>query len=260
MALSRARDSGGSGLQTRSTVSDQSFFTILGGMATRNVRHVPRALLKNWAWMAALSVLWLVLMTYGLPVIGSVLVFLTAAYATFVGKALYLSIVHSTVIPRLAQIRRSGIGEVAGKYKQTLGVTGRAFSLLGGKESLRVLLLFGGAGIAFSNLVTRNNATDKYFICVLAAGWLLDTLSLGAGSMPIRLFQAGYRDVAKRSASFELVYAAFASFAVGLALGFVPGLFGRSYWDYKGYILGAVCIAGSLVLGSVGSRNAKRQA
>jgi hypothetical protein len=221
-------------------------------MVIRNIRHIPKALAKNWIWMAALAVLWFVLMTYGLPLIGPLLSFVTAAYSTAVGKALYLNVIHSTVIPRVQQIREHGLDEVAEKYQQTFGVTRRAFSLLGWKESLRTLLLFGGAGLAFSNLLTRNNASDKYFICILGALWLLDTLSLGLGSMPVRLFQAGYRDIAKRSPTLEAVYAAFACFAVGLALGFVPGMFDRSYWDYKGYLIGAVLMAASYGLALAG--------
>jgi hypothetical protein len=230
-------------------------------MVRRNLANIPQTVARNWVWATALSLLWVLLMTTDVPVIGSLLGFLTAAYTNFLSKGLYLVVVNSTVIPRVMEVRRSGAAELTAKYFKVLGVIRQAFVLLGPIGSLRTALLFGGAGVALSNLLTRNNSSNKYFICVMVAAWLFDALALGAGSMPVRLFRAAYRDIAKRSATFETVYASVACLAAGLAFGFVPGMLpNRGFWDYKGYIIGAILMALGVALGSAGGRFRRGQA
>lgn len=261
MASPTAREPG-MGLPGMGSVSqglDQTFISTVTGILSRNVKNLPRFLPRNFIWVGVLAGLWLLLHSYPthkLPAVGSLLVFLTAAYNNFIAKALYIGAVNTVIIPRIAQARELGIGKVFGAYARLAGPVTRAFGLLGMK-AIQVGLMSLGAGIAISNALTRNNATDKYFICVLSAFWLLDALTQGAGSMPVRLFRAAYRDITKRAPTYELIYASFTAAAVGLLLGFLPGMIGsRSYWDYKGYIIGAVVMGLGFAAGFAGGKDA----
>lgn len=243
-----------------SQLPEQGLAGLLKGLVSRNVRHLPRFILKNGLWIAALSALWVLLHSYPthrLPGIGSLLVFITAAYNNFVAKALYIGVVNTAVLPAIKKVREDGAKELAERYSRTARATLRAFALLGPLGAVRTLLLYGGIGLVLSNALTRNNATDKYLICILTAYWLFDAMSQGMGNMVIRVFRAGYRDLFRQGATLETVYAALASTSVGLLLGFVPGNIGsRSYWDYKGYLIGALCIAASLAIGLAGGKDA----
>jgi hypothetical protein len=225
---------------------------MLSGIVQRNLRNLPRFLISNGLWIAALSALWLWLHTQRfLPAIGGLLVFLTAAYNNWIAKALYINIVHSVIIP---MVRGRGDKEpLSERYARTQAAVMKAFGLLG-KSAPQVFLLYMGIGLVISNVLTRNNKSDKYLICLMFAFAIFDALSRGARHPWIQLFQAGYKDATGQSPTLDLTYAAMGSFAVGLVLSFIPGLMSNNFWDYKGYILGAIVIGLSLAAGAVGQK------
>lgn len=237
-------------------IAQEKLWSLLTGILTRNIKNLPKYLKKNWVWLLPLAVLWLVL--WIIPMMTrftfpktidsliSLLIFLTAGYNNFLGKALYIGIINSTIIPVFKELKTNGIMSLWGRYKQTTGLIMRSYKTLG-RKGIVILLIFAGIGFAFSNLITRNNKIDKYLICLMVGTALFNSLSNGVRDMTIRVVSSAY-SLAMRLAgqsnvtTFKYLYAIISAFSLGTVLSFIPGEFSRNYYDYTGYIAGIICI------------------
>ena len=249
------------------SIAEDHFFKLLTGIIGRNIRNLPDYLKKNLVWLGPLLIVWLVLwvnprqMPLGLNLIlgaiqnspfAGLIIFLTATYNGAIAKAFYIGIVSGTLIPIVKQLKQGQWPQLISKYRQVISIIKQAMSFRQ-KETLPNLLLFGGAGLAFSNLLTRNNGIDKYFICLLLSFSIFHALSRGTRDMVVRLFSAGYSGILSlfgksKRPSLKLIYLALSGFALGTSLNFIPGFFKQNWTEPHGYIFGGILMAAGVVL------------
>ncbi len=250
----------------------QGFFTLLTGIVLANFKALPQRLKKDIYWLGPLVLLWLILwpikvmtmlrMPQALNSIVMTLIFLTATYNGFIGKAAFITIMSRTIIPTIKRIKAGELAQIKERY-------GRTFTLIknvikrGRHVAPKIILISGGFGLIASNILTRNNKIDKYLVCLLAAVALVDDLSKGTGSPVVRLVSTGLRDLPLLAGknlkiSMQSTYISIAGFALGLALAFVPGLFAQSYNSPVGFVAGLIILAAGLVLHFTGGKHARK--
>jgi hypothetical protein len=254
-------------------ITRQSFFGLLIGIVKSNLQLLPRRLMKDAIWLAPLAVIWLVIwpLTFNnlmyLPgpvqsLIG-LIIFLTATYNGFIGKAAFITVISRTFIPMLHKIRAGGWPELKEKYRQTAGMLSGIMAK-SQRVTLKLFFIFGGIGLIASNILTRNNKIDKYLVCVLGAVALFDDMSQGAKSPVVKLFATALRDLPMLAGkaikvSMHSTYLSLSGFALGLICAIVPGFFANSFYSPIGSIFGAVLILIGVGLHLAGDGNAKEQ-
>ena len=253
-------------------IPNQSFFSMLKGIVMNNFKALPRRLAKDVIWLGPLLVVWvglwiipnMKLMTLPAPISGLImaLIFLTATYNGFIGKAAFITVISRTYIPLIQKIRRGEIGQIKEKYAQTATIIKRAMAK-SKMLTLEIFLLSGGIGLAVSNILTRNNKIDKYLICVLCAVALFNDLSKGKGSPVVRLVSTALRDMPvlagmRLKVTLASTYLVITGFAIGLLLALLPSLFFNSYNSPGGYIFGAVFFIAGIAVHFIGGKNAAK--
>ena len=231
-----------------------AFMPLLMDVVSSNYRALIGRLKKNFIWLVPLFVVWVFLWTVpmmtwytmpsGLHKIGYFLIFLTATYNGFIGKAVFLSVISRNFIPMGKQIKKGEGQQVIKRLTKAISITTKA--LKAGKEhALGLFVTSAGIGLIISNVLTRNNKIDKYFVCLLFAIAILDDLSKGRGNPVLQMITALIRDTRKLVKSKTITtlrtgYIAGTGFALGLSLAFIPGQFANSYTSKVGMVMGAM--------------------
>lgn len=262
-----------SGAKTDGSQSPETagFFVVLFHLVGTNMRNIVSNFKKDMMWLIPLFIVWMILWTIptmtmmSLPgpiaTIIAIAIFLTATYNGFVGKFAYVVVMSRTIIPKIKSIKKNGISGLFAGYGKVIQIVKKSVAI-NKTLAIKLTLLFAGLGFVASNILTRNNKIDKYLVCLLAAFALFDDLSKGMGNPVVRLFSAACNDIAKLlkkqvTITIGFIYTAIPSFAIGLVLSFIPGMFSQNYDDITGYVAGAICIAGSVVVHFMGVKNAK---
>jgi hypothetical protein len=249
----------------------QGFLKLLKTVIINNYKTFPKRILKDAIWVLPLAAVWIFLWTingmtmYTLPgpirFLAWVGIFLTATYNGFLGKAAFVTVISRTFIPLIKGIAKGERKTIGERYKRTWKLILKLIQT-GKTASVKIILLSGGFGLIASNLLTRNNKIDKYFICLLCATALFDDLSKGQGSMVVKLTSAALRDIPMLvgkaiDVNMRTTYLTLSGFAAGLVLAIVPGQFVNSFVSPMGTIFGAVLIVAGAALHFVGDKNAK---
>lgn len=248
----------------------QGFWKLLKTIVLSNYKSFPKRILKDAIWVGPLAVVWILLWTingmtmYTLPgfvgTLAWVGIFLTATYNGFLGKAAFITVFSRTFIPLIKGIARGEKHTIGARYKKTWKLIMNLIKT-GKTAALKVMLMSAGVGLIASNLLTRNNKIDKYFICLLCATAIFDDLSKGQGSMVVRLTSAALRDIPMMvgqavQVNMRTTYLCLTGFAAGLVLAIVPGQFVNSFYSPMGAIFGAIVLIAGVVLHFVGGKNA----
>jgi hypothetical protein len=248
----------------------QGLWKLLKTIVISNYKSFPKRMLKDIIWVGPLAVVWVLLWTingmtmYTLPgpvgTLAWVAIFLTATYNGFLGKAAFITVFSRTFIPMIKGIAKGERKAIGARYKKTWNLI---FNLIktGKQNAAKLMLMSAGVGLIASNLLTRNNKIDKYFICLLCATAIFDDLSKGQGSMVVRLTAAALRDVPMIlgqavQINMRTTYLCLTGFAGGLVLAIVPGQFVNSFYSPMGAIFGAIVLVAGIVLHFVGGKNA----
>ncbi|MEI8216816.1 MAG: hypothetical protein WCF96_06930 [Eubacteriales bacterium] len=250
----------------------QSFIGLIKGIVVANYKALPRRLLKDVIWIGPLLIVWVGLWVLSpmqlLYVPGPIksivmfLIFLTATYNGFIGKAAFVTVISRTFIPMFKRVRGGEIAEIKAKYRQTASIIKNAI-VKSKTYAIKIFLISGGVGLIASNILTRNNKIDKYLVCVLCAVALFDDMSKGNGSQVVRLVSTGLRDLPimfgqHLKVTMTTTYLVITGFAIGLLLALLPSLFFNSFTSPGGYIFGAIfCVAG-VAFHFVGGKNANK--
>jgi hypothetical protein len=269
-------EGGNDSFRTKSAVGDiprQSFFGLLKGIIKSNLKVLPRRLMKDAIWLVPLAVIWMVLwpLTFNTlmylpgPIrsLIPIVIFLTATYNGFIGKAAFITVISRTFIPMFRKIRAGQWPAISAKYRETARMLSGIMAQ-SQRVTLKLFLMFGGLGLIASNVLTRNNKIDKYLVCVLCAIALFDDLSQGAKSPVVKLFSTALRDLPMLAGktikvSMNSAYLSLAGFAAGLLLAIVPSVFVTSFYSPAGFISGIVLILAGLGLHLTEGGNAKKQ-
>lgn len=248
----------------------QGLWKLLKTIVLSNYKSFPKRILKDAIWVGPLAVVWILLWTingmtmYTLPgVVGTLAwvgIFLTATYNGFLGKAAFITVFSRTFIPLIKGIAKGEGKDIGARYKKTWKLIMNLIKT-GKQTALKLMLMGAGVGLIASNLLTRNNKIDKYFICLLCATALFDDLSKGQGSMVVKLTSAALRDLPMMlgqavSVNMRTTYLWITGFAAGLVLAIVPGQFVNSFYSPMGAIFGAIVLVAGIVLHFVGGKNA----
>lgn len=181
-----------------------------------------------------------------------VLVFLTASYNSFIGKAIYGTLVIKVGLPLLRRIRRDGIGKVSTEFKSLLPDLKANWTLTGGK-SLGLLVFFAGSAGFISNFLTRNNAIDKVAVSLAIAFTLMKALADGHKSIPFMTGRVVMKDifVAMKKPSpvrNHHIYVAISGLVAGFFFSLPLAVLRKSLGEAIGYQLGAVAMVIGIVL------------
>ncbi len=248
----------------------QGLWKLLKTIVTSNYKSFPKRILKDLIWVGPLAVVWILLWSingmtmYTLPgpvgTLAWVAIFLTATYNGFLGKAAFVTVFSRTFIPMMKGIAKGERQAIGARYKKTWKLITNLIST-GKQSAAKMMLMSAGVGLIASNLLTRNNKIDKYFICLLCATAIFDDLSKGQGSMVVRLTSAALRDIPMMvgqavSVNMRTTYLCLTGFAGGLILAIVPGQFVNSFYSPMGAIFGAIVLVAGVVLHFVGGKNA----
>lgn len=252
-------------LDSTTALPNQHFFNIIFNLVQRAIKTLPARLKKDAIWLVPLALIWLVIwplkvMTLlKMPEIISkaisAIIFLTATYNGFVGKAVFVTVLSRTYVPLIKNIGKGQTNDLRIRYTKTVTIIRKAIAL--NKQGvLHTMLIASGIGLMASNILTRNNRIDKYFVCLLAAGALLDDLSHGGRNPVVKLFITAMRDLPmliarKSNPSLSQAYVAITGFSGGLVLAFIPGMLNNSYTSPSGFYMGAVFIVAGIVLAIV---------
>lgn len=195
----------------------------------------------------ALTPLWVFL-----DKIVGLLVFLTAAYNNFVGKALYGTLFFKVILPLLRRMRREGVVKVGGEFKSLLPNLLVNWSAVG-TRSIGLIIFFAGCGAFVSNFLTRNNAFNKTAVSLAVAFTLMKTLSTGSRSIPFMTGRVVMNDVfaaLKRPSPVrnQHLFIAISGLVLGFLSSVLLALLRSSMGDNIGYILGAIAMAAGIVL------------
>lgn len=255
---------------------DTSFVKQLSSIVMTNVKNIPQSIKQNFIWLTPLFLIWVlfaIIPNYGLPsflqsFVGLV-IFLTATYNNFVGKALMGGFIGGYVIPLLKEAKGQGLGKA---IKNRLDRNVRVFKLVGssfkekGMTGLMMLVGFGGLGFIFSNFLSRNSKIDKYLVVLLTAIGLFNTLTHGLQDPIVKLIRAFWRDVSKLAKKSNIVttgniYIAVSSVALAMAASVVFNFIrvSNNFDDPTGYIVGAVMLVGSIVWYIVGGKKFEKR-
>jgi hypothetical protein len=235
-----------------------------------NVARTVPPLLRRYAWvLPVILVVWSILgsfdayrLMFSMPALTPlwmfldkiilILVFLTASYNNFIGKAVYGTLVIRVVLPLVRRGRREGLGKVSGEFKSLIPNMKTNWQTAGA-GSLGLFITFGGCAAFLSNFLTRNNAVDKIAVSLVIGLSLIKALSDGPRSIPFMTGRVVMKDifVAFRKPSPVRNHHIFVAIS-GLALGFFSSLLlavlRKSLGENIGYILGAIAVVSGIVL------------
>jgi hypothetical protein len=257
------------------------FFKVLWQIISDNLKNAVQLIKQHYMWLVPLAALWIWLESisemsglFNNPII-KFLIFITATWSTWVGKAFFTGFIGREIVPFIREIKKVGFWKAlkarGSRLTRTYTVAIKAF-VKKGKDAFIIMLCFGGAGMAVANSISRNNHIDKYLVVLLTALGVSFSLSRGLADPVIRLVRAGWRDILhlfKKDNSKLTVanlFIAMASFALGLILSiiFAFARLSNNFVDYTGYIIGAVLIAAGLawyfIMYFIGARKNKQQA
>lgn len=197
--------------------------------------------------MPALSPLWLLLNKVIL-----ILVFLTAAYNNFIGKAVYGTLVIRVIIPLVRRFRREGLGKVAGEFKSLMPNLKINWHTAG-TRSIGLIVFFSGCAAFVSNFLTRNNAVDKIAVSLAIAFSLMKSLSDGPRSIPFMTGRVVMKDifVAFRKPSpvrNHHIYMAISGLVLGFLSSLLLAVLRKSMGENIGYILGSITMVIGIAL------------
>lgn len=235
--------------------TNDDFVKLLKSIIYTNVKNIPNFISENMLWLLPLLIAWTFLesisnfriMTLPKPIstLVKTLIFITSTYNNFLAKGLYLIAINRSIIPTIKSIKSEGISSIYTRYLKTIGLIKESYISLKDK-SLSVILASVGFSFIVSNILTRNNKIDKYFISLLTAFTLLNSLYRGYGDVFVRLFRAFLRKLSKNtSIGHHFIFLSIGS----MSLGFVSSIiftfirFTNSYYDYTGYVIGSVLFA-----------------
>ena len=250
----------------------ETLLSIAKEILLQNYRSLPKRLLRDAIWLAPLSALWLVLWTIPnvtlnrlgpLGSLASLFIFLTATYNGIFGKAAFVTVISRTILPFIKKSPSERTAHFA-KYSKTVQLIQNILRK-GQMEATKLLLMSGGLGLIISNILTRNNKIDKYFVCLLCSYALFDDMAKGPSNPVIRLVAAGIRSLPislgqRTNGNLQNAYEAITGFAIGLTFAFVPGLVAQTFVSPMGMIFGLVVVAIGYFLpkgGSIGVGTAK---
>ena len=241
---------------------NMAFLPLLVDVVGANYRALVGRFRKNFIWVLPLFVVWMFLWTvpmmkwYTMPAslhkLGSLIIFLTATYNGFIGKAVYLTTISRNFIPMGKQVAKGNGMQVLNRLGRGIGIAFKA--LKDGKEhAIGLFVASAGIGLFISNILTRNNKPDKYLVCLMLALAILDDLSKGRGNVVLQMITALIRDIRKLTKSKSITsirtgYIAGTGFALGLSLAFIPGQFANSYTSKVGMLMGTVVFVVGVVL------------
>jgi hypothetical protein len=170
-------------------------------ISARNMtKAIPLLIKKYWGVGLIMMAGWLFLMTFNeyawslqvpamapvfrmiAPLVGF-LIFITAAYNNWVAKSLYVLIIIKVFIPLFRRIKTEGLARVVDSFRAIAPGTTKSWEE-SSPVSASILVMLIGAGLAFSNFLTRNNASDKVLVSIAAALSLVKVLSDGRTSIP----------------------------------------------------------------------------
>jgi hypothetical protein len=274
-SFSRSRRLGSSDSNTSAPDEGLSFIIQFSKIIFTNFKNIPRLLKNHIIWLLPLVLIWM-LLSFDITSLTSninvklklfrivdklsPLIFLTAAYNNFLGKALFAGFIGGLVVPLIKESKKVGsFGTVfktlLAKYIKVIKLAIGAFKEKGVNAYI-MLLGFGGLGLAFSNLLTRNNKADKYLVCLTTAIMIVNSMSRGINDPVTRLIRAFWRDVMRVfkkgfKLSVSTLYIAMFSFALTLALSIIVFSFVRftnDFVDNTGYYIGFSCVVISIIL------------
>lgn len=250
----------------------ESFLRLFFSMIKTNLINIPKFLKGNWIWLLSLAAVWCILSsipTYKVPYsirkVYMFLIFLTASYNNFIGKAILAGFIYGTGIPMFKEIKLNGIAPTIDRYKRTFGVIIQTFKKIGTKAY--PIFTFGlGIGLFVSNYLSRNNKIDKYLVCFLCGFILFKALSQGFGSIQVRLVRTFFSDFfklfkARSPVNKEFIYILFSGLSAGFIGSFISYLAYNKLGDNAGYIIGSVAVVLGIVLSLfIGEKNATKKA
>lgn len=239
-------------------------------LGVRNAVGTLPALLKKYGWVIPLTLfVWTVLgsfdaykLMFSMPTLAPfwmavnkvvlVLVFLTASYNSFIGKAVYATLVFKVGLPMVGRIRREGFGNVQKSFASLVPNLKSSWAQVGGK-SMGLLVFFAGSGAFISNFLTRNNAVDKIAVSLAIALSLMKALSDGPRSIPFMTGRVVMKDlfVAMKKPSpvrNHHIYVAISGLVAGFLCSLPLAVLRKSMGENIGYILGTVAMAAGIGL------------
>lgn len=240
--------------------TNDDFVKLLKSIIYTNVKNIPNFISQNMLWLLPLVIAWTSLesisdfriMTLPKPIstLVKTLIFITSTYNNFLAKGLYLIAINRSIIPTIKSIKSEGISSVYTRYLKTIGLIKESYVSLK-EKSLSVILKSIGFSFIISNLLTRNNKIDKYFISLLTAFTLLNSLYRGYGDVFVRLFRAFLKKLNKNtSIGHNYIFLSIGS----MSLGFVSSIlftfirFTNSYYDYTGYVIGGILLLAGIFM------------
>lgn len=235
-----------------------------------NVARTVPPLLRRYAWvLPVILIVWSILgsfnaykLMFSMPALTPlwmfldkiilILVFLTAAYNNFIGKAVYGTLVIRVVLPQVRRVRREGLGKVTGEFKSLMPNLKTNWQAAG-TGSLGLFVTFGGCAAFLSNFLTRNNAVDKIAVSLVIGLSLIKALSDGPRSIPFMTGRVVMKDIfvafGKPSpVRNHHIYVAISGLALGFFSSLLLAVLRKSVGENIGYILGSIAVVGGIVL------------
>jgi len=194
----------------------------------------------------------------------SLLIFLTGSYNNFLGKFLVFLGFVDIIIPAGKALKENRFEDYLNPFKVGLKSIKKAYKTLG-SQATSLFFISSGFGIAVSNLLTRNNKIDKYFVCIITALMLMQAIGSRRKNNLFAIGQGIIADVIKLTKKknvpmMDLTHLLFGGFSGGLVVSIaVPFLGNTQYSDPKGYIVGAVIMIIGLGLYFTTSKGVKKQ-
>lgn len=233
------------GLKMPGGIKPQGVIAVLKGIISHNISGIPNRSKNLLILMGVFTVLWAVLGTMDLRGFKGILIFLTGAYNNFLGKFLVFLGFIELIIPAGKAIKNNSFNEYLKNFYIATDYIKKAYNEFK-EKSISILLISGGLGLAFSNLLTRNNKMDKYFVCIVSALMIIKSIGARRKNNLYAIGQGIIFDLIKltkkKNVSLtEITHLIFTGFSLGLLISFmVPYLGSTSYSDPKGYIVGAI--------------------
>lgn len=202
---------------------------------------------KMMSSMPALAPLWMFL-----DKIILILVFLTASYNSFIGKAIYATVIIRVIIPLILRTRREGFDKVKGNFQSLIPNFKTNWAAVGAR-STGVLIFFVGCAAFISNYLTRNNAVDKIAVSLAIAFALIKALGDGSRSIPFMTGRVVMNDIFVKlrkpsPVRNHHIYLAISGLALGFLSSILLAVLRKSMGENIGYILGVIAMMAGITL------------
>jgi hypothetical protein len=236
------------GLKMSGGVKPQGVVSVLKGIIGHNITGIPNRSKNLLILMGVFTVLWTALGTMNLGGFKGILIFLTGAYNNFLGKFLVFLGFVDLIIPAVKANKDNKFSDYIKKFYTAADLIKKAYNELKIK-SISILIISSGFGLAFSNLLTRNNKMDKYFVCIVSALMIIKSIGAKRKNNLYAIGQGIIFDLIRLTKKkdvplMELTHLISAGFSFGLVISFmVPYLGSTDYSDPKGYIVGGIITA-----------------